>query len=128
MKKIIPVVLAIAALIILGSSTYSVREDEAILISQFGKVQYVEDKPGLHFKVPFIQATKSIYTANILKDYWNFLRELQKTLLPITQMRNSILRQLQMNLCFLPKDFSRKLWKLRFMKLPGKSTDLFKTQ
>ncbi|MBP3727538.1 MAG: protease modulator HflC [Pseudobutyrivibrio sp.] len=68
MKKIIPVVLVIAALIILGSSTYSVSEDEAILISQFGKVQYVEDKPGLHFKVPFIQATKSIYTANILYD------------------------------------------------------------
>ncbi len=68
MKKYIGIVLAVLVLIVIGASTYSVGEDENMLISQFGKVQYVEKNPGLHFKLPFIQTTTSVYTANILYD------------------------------------------------------------
>lgn len=59
-KKIAIIVVVLAALICLGSSVYVVRENEYKLVRQFGKVNYVVDDAGLHFKVPFIQSADSL--------------------------------------------------------------------
>lgn len=47
----------IAALIVLGSAAYVVNETEQVVITQFGDpVGDPVTNPGIHFKVPFIQA------------------------------------------------------------------------
>ncbi len=50
-------ILAVAALVILALllSLYSVQQTQYALKVEFGKVKGVEDNPGLHFKIPFIQ-------------------------------------------------------------------------
>ena len=49
----------IAFLVVIGfvgySAIYTVHERDQVLVLQFGKVVRVDDKPGLHFKIPFIQ-------------------------------------------------------------------------
>jgi len=57
-KQIAQLVLAIVLLAFLGGATYTVRESEQVIITQFGNP--VGDpivEPGLHFKLPFIQKT-----------------------------------------------------------------------
>lgn len=56
-------VFLIALLVILGivaySSVYTVHERDQALVLQFGKVVKLEPKPGLHFKMPFVQTVQS---------------------------------------------------------------------
>lgn len=54
MNLVIGVVLIAIAITAL-SSVYTVREDQQVLVVQFGEVVAVEPDPGLHLKVPIIQ-------------------------------------------------------------------------
>jgi len=56
-KRIVTLtIIIIALLIVLGSSLYTVKETEQVVITQFGRpVGSPVTKAGLHFKVPFIQ-------------------------------------------------------------------------
>ena len=47
-------VLILVAIVVM-SSVFTVREDQQVLVVQFGEVVSVEPDPGLHFKVPIIQ-------------------------------------------------------------------------
>ena len=58
-KLIIAIVIAIVALICVGESFYSVKEQEQAVLTMFGKVIRV-DTAGLYFKVPFIQEVHTI--------------------------------------------------------------------
>ncbi len=64
MKKMIGAVVAlivVLALIIgVSASAYSVHEGEAVYITQFGAIQYIQPQAGLHFRVPFIQNVNRI--------------------------------------------------------------------
>jgi membrane protease subunit HflC len=52
----IAVVLAVAALIVVWSSFYTIAETEQVVITQFGEpIGKPIDKPGLHVKLPFVQ-------------------------------------------------------------------------
>ena len=50
------IVLALAATVLLTSSTYTIDQTEQVIVTQFGRpVGPPIEAPGLHFKVPFIQ-------------------------------------------------------------------------
>jgi modulator of FtsH protease HflC len=53
-NKIIAAVVAVAALIVLYASTFTVGEGEQAVIVRFGEVQRLVDVPGLHLKAPFV--------------------------------------------------------------------------
>lgn len=50
-----------AAIILIFSSTYEIKEQEQAVLITFGKAQAVTD-PGLHFKLPLIQQVKKVNT------------------------------------------------------------------
>ena len=53
---LIKLVIGVAALLVLGQSTYTINESEQVVITQFGEpVGEAVVAPGLHFKIPFIQ-------------------------------------------------------------------------
>ena len=55
-KHMIQIAVLVGALILLGGSAYTVSEVEQVIITQFGDpVGDPITRPGLHFKVPFIQ-------------------------------------------------------------------------
>ncbi|HUX57483.1 MAG TPA: protease modulator HflC [Bacteroidales bacterium] len=57
-KILIQLVIAIIAIILIGQSTYIVKETEQVVITQFGKpIGQAKITPGLKIKVPFIQKT-----------------------------------------------------------------------
>ena len=49
---------AVAALIVALSSVYTVNEAERAMVFQFGEIKKADIKPGLHFKIPFINNVK----------------------------------------------------------------------
>ena len=53
MAYVIPALVIVAATVL--SSVFIVDEREKVLILQFGEVKQVVDKPGLNFKLPFVQ-------------------------------------------------------------------------
>ena len=55
------VVLALAALMILTQSMYSINEQEQAVVTTFGTPATVS-QPGLHFKIPFIQQVQKVST------------------------------------------------------------------
>jgi membrane protease subunit HflC len=62
MKSILAGIIAVAALILLNGTLYTVGEHEQVIITQFGKPvggpinsDPAKDEAGLHFKAPFIQ-------------------------------------------------------------------------
>ncbi len=55
---LVPLLLAAAVLIGLFLTAFTVRETEQVMVLQFGEPQRVINKPGLHFKIPFIQNTQ----------------------------------------------------------------------
>ncbi len=62
MKSIIAAIIAVAALIVLSGTLYTVGEQEQVIITQFGKPvggpinsDLAKNEAGLHFKMPFIQ-------------------------------------------------------------------------
>lgn len=58
-KLIIVIVIAVLALLCVGESFYSVKEQEQAVLTMFGKVLRV-DTAGLYFKIPFIQDVHTI--------------------------------------------------------------------
>jgi modulator of FtsH protease HflC len=56
MRAIAALAAALAAVILIGASTYTVRETEQAILTQFGEPRGgVVSDPGLHWKLPFIQ-------------------------------------------------------------------------
>ncbi len=53
-------VLVIAALVILFSNLFIVKEGEYKVIRQFGEVVRIESEPGLTYKIPFIQSVSTL--------------------------------------------------------------------
>ena len=67
-KKIIGIIVLLAAVILLQGSMVSTYNDEYKLILQFGKVVRVVNTPGLSFKIPFLQTTQSIPNYEMIYD------------------------------------------------------------
>ncbi len=55
--KVLAIVIAFVAVIVLSSSLVVTQEDEYRLVRQFGKINRVITEPGLSFKVPFLEST-----------------------------------------------------------------------
>lgn len=53
--KILGIVIALAAVIVLSSAVVVTYPDEYMLIKQFGEIVKVVEEPGVSFKIPFIQ-------------------------------------------------------------------------
>lgn len=53
--KILGIIIAVAAVIVLSSAIVVTYPDEYMLIKQFGEIVKVVEEPGVSFKVPFIQ-------------------------------------------------------------------------
>ncbi len=71
MKKSVKVTLiALAAVVVLGLTlgTFSVKENEYACTVRFSKIISTTDKPGLHFKVPFLDSVKYFPKAAMLYD------------------------------------------------------------
>ncbi len=49
---ILPIVIAV--LVLLGSSLFTVREDQYAVLFRLGEIQRTDFKPGLHFKMPLV--------------------------------------------------------------------------
>ncbi|HLA40067.1 MAG TPA: protease modulator HflC [Candidatus Glassbacteria bacterium] len=49
------VAVLIVAVILLFNSAYRVWETEQVVVTQFGALVGIENEPGLHFKIPFVQ-------------------------------------------------------------------------
>lgn len=58
--KILGVVIAFVAVIVLSSSIVVTQEDEYRLVRQFGKINRVITEPGLSFKIPFLESTTTL--------------------------------------------------------------------
>ena len=59
---------ALLVVILVCSSVYVVREDQYAAVSRFSKIIHVEDQPGLHFKMPFVDGVKYFSKATQLYD------------------------------------------------------------
>ena len=68
MKKVIIWIIAVAAVITVGSSLYTVDYNDVVLIKQFGRVIGTQREPGLHVKTPFVQTTQAIYDGSRIYD------------------------------------------------------------
>ena len=55
-------------LIVLGTSLYTVKPNEYVVVRQFGKIQSISDSQGLHIKIPFIESTQHISKEVLLYD------------------------------------------------------------
>ena len=69
MKKWILIAAAALLVVILACrSLYVVREDQYAAVNRFSKIIHVEDRPGLHFKLPFVDGVKYFSKAVQLYD------------------------------------------------------------
>ena len=69
MKRIIPLILIVFVLSFLYNSAFVItKPNEYTLVQQFGKVVGIKEEPGLSFKVPFVQNTKTIPNTVLLYD------------------------------------------------------------
>ncbi len=59
-SKILGVVIAVVAVIVLSSSVVVTQEDEYRLVRQFGRINRVITEPGLSFKIPFLESTTTL--------------------------------------------------------------------
>lgn len=59
------VALIVFAFIVIGATVYSVDEREHAIVIKFGQVIRYDDKPGLHFKTPFVDSVR-YFDARIL--------------------------------------------------------------
>ena len=68
MKKTFIIPIIFFALAILASSLYELYPYEIALVTRFGEVKQVERKPGLHFRVPWIDALTK-YSSRLYEYY-----------------------------------------------------------
>ena len=57
-KSIVIAVIVLLALVVLGSSVFTVRENEYACTVRFSKIIDTTSEAGLHFKVPFVDSVK----------------------------------------------------------------------
>ena len=65
------IVLAAAVLVLIGvlsSAMYTVRQNQYAYVTRFSKMVSVEETPGLHFKVPFVDSVTKIPAQQMLYD------------------------------------------------------------
>ncbi|SFU60095.1 protease modulator HflC [Butyrivibrio sp. INlla21] len=62
------VFIVLALLIVLGSATFIVHQNEYVTVRRFGKIIAIADDPGLHFKTPFIDDAQTISAKAVLYD------------------------------------------------------------
>ncbi len=67
-KKILLIVIAFIAVVVLANSVYTVQENQYACRVQFSKIVETVDEAGLHFKVPFIDTVKYFPKAITLYD------------------------------------------------------------
>lgn len=67
MTRLLPVIAAIAAIVVIGimSTLFVVDERKQAIVLQFGEVKQIKTEPGLGFKLPFVQEVV-YYEARIL--------------------------------------------------------------
>lgn len=58
--KVLLLVVAFVALIVLANSMVVTAENKYTLVKQFGKIERIVDEAGLSFKIPFIQSTDTL--------------------------------------------------------------------
>ncbi|MBR7142619.1 MAG: protease modulator HflC [Clostridia bacterium] len=68
MTWIIIGVVALAAVIILSGCFYTVAENEYAAVLRFSKIESVQDQPGLHFKLPFVDSVMTFPRTTLLYD------------------------------------------------------------
>ncbi len=66
--KVVLAVVAVAAIMVLGTSMVVTHENEYTLIKQFGKIDHIVDEAGLTFKVPFVQTVDTLPKQVLLYD------------------------------------------------------------
>ena len=62
-KKVIIAILALAVIIVGLNSFYVVYPMEYKVIRAFGRIEKIDDEPGLKFKIPFIQSAQTVTKA-----------------------------------------------------------------
>ena len=67
-KIAVPVVLALALIVILAGSLVVTQPNEYTIIKQFGAVVNIIDQPGLSLKTPFVQSTSTLPKTEMLYD------------------------------------------------------------
>ena len=67
-SKIAIIIIALVALITLGSSIVVVNQNEFKLVKRFGKVDRVQTTSGILFKVPFIETADTLPKEVLLYD------------------------------------------------------------
>ena len=67
-KKVLWIVLILALVITLGSSLYTVRENEYACVVRFSQIIDTRAEPGLHVKVPFLDSIRYFSKATQLYD------------------------------------------------------------
>ncbi len=69
MKKWIFIIAALVLVVVLAvSSVYVVEENEFAAVSRFSKIVHVEENPGLHFRIPFVDSVRYFSKAVQLYD------------------------------------------------------------
>ncbi len=68
MKKALKYIIALIVVIVGLSATYEVSMNEYAVVRQLGRIERIEDTPGLKFKVPFVQTVEIITARTILYD------------------------------------------------------------
>ena len=58
----------LAAVILVFSSAYTVKQNRYVVIRQWGKIVAINDSPGIAFKIPFIQTTEPISKETMFYD------------------------------------------------------------
>ena len=67
-KIVVPVVLALALVVILAGSLVVTQPNEYTIIKQFGAVVNIIDQPGLSLKTPFVQSASTLPKTEMLYD------------------------------------------------------------
>ena len=67
-SKIAIIIIAVVALITLGSSIEVVNQDEFKLVKRFGKVDRVQTTSGICFKIPFVETADTLPKEILLYD------------------------------------------------------------
>lgn len=62
------IIILLAALLTVCSAFYTVNQKEYVVVKQFNKIVAIVDKPGLHFRVPYIQSCQRVSGAVHLYD------------------------------------------------------------
>lgn len=62
------IIIGILVLITVCTSLYKVNYNSQVIVTKFGKISNIEETPGLHVKLPFIENTQEIYVGHRIYD------------------------------------------------------------